>query len=329
VVPDYDDDDIIEDYEEISTDSPVRRVESAQGGPVRRPSAGVRPSTTAMPALGDEQGLPPKGKITRKSARNIWIVCIAITVLGLGAVIADVAFDAFGRGKGGVQPVDNGQAQDNRITPPPRRENLTERQKLEREFRSAVNAMIRDMDASRAWDFYWTAVLEFDHYYEQARILKNTEGVAAEDLEEGWAKSITHYYKAKYAAELFKHHFDKDGISKDYMPINVSSDEVEFLSDPDLNDARVRLYQAANSKLDSRATNVNKFRTDILKYEETARRVHESEEWAAKHFGPWQAKLEEANKGSFDPADLEFVSGPDYKPDEKKLFEEFLESIGG
>jgi hypothetical protein len=328
VVPNYDDDEIIEDYEEVKNDSGVRRVNSAQGGPVKRPSAGVRPSTSVMPGLNDdanlEDGAPAKGKITKKSARNIWIICIVICVLGVGAVVADLI---FGFTKKDPVAANNAAPRDNRGSLPPSRVE-TPRQKLEKEFRADVSARAAAMDASRAWDFYWTAVLEFEDAWNDAAKLKSAEGTSQEALEEGWAIAIKHYYKVRYAILLFKFHHGEHEV--DYFSINISNaDEMSMLPDENLTNDAIKRYQAAASKLDSRGTRINRFQPDVLKNDLTASKVLGSEEWSNNVFGEARAKYEAGTERNFDQADLEFIKGPDYKPGEKKLAEQYLESRQG
>jgi hypothetical protein len=327
VVPDYDDDDVIEDYEEVDTESSVRRVNSGQGGPVQRP-AGGRPQTTAVPAL-DEEGRPlgpPKGKITQKSAKLIWIICIIIVIGGLGAVATDYILKK--NKKNDTTPVDPNIPNGSRTNLPPERVQ-TPREKAEAEFIGVVVTKMGQMDASKAWDFYWTSVLEFDAAYDKAKELKNNEATPPEEMEAAWAVTIKQYYKAKYAADLFRHHFGETEV--DYFAINIrSSDDVSMLNDEDLKDEKIRVYQAAASKIDTKSTNVNKFKTDILKYDLTAQKVHESEEWAAKEFGEYKAKWElETSKKEFAAEDLEFVNGPDYTTGQEKMWEAFLKAQEG
>jgi hypothetical protein len=345
VVPHYDDDDIIEDYEEISdADGGARRVASASGGPVQkpdshqqnrpvRPSDHVRPATTAVPAVGEEgeEFGPPKGKITKKSARNIWIICIAICVLGIGLVLADMIFDVFGRGRG-AGPAPN--TANNTASRQPggggTTRELTPREKLEREFKTdVINQMKEIQGSSKAWDFYWTAVQEFEHAYDIAKELKSKDGSTPEDRKAAWAEAIKFYYKAKYAGELFRYRYDEDRISMDYLPFPI--EELEGVPDEELKNPRIRTYQAADLAISTKATNVNRFQTDVIKYELEAGQVHQSEEWEANVFGEWKAKLDAArqNQPVFDEADLEFVNGPDYEPGEEKMYEKFLKENRG
>jgi hypothetical protein len=329
LVPDYDDDDIVEDYEEVSSDS-ARRV--ASGGPVQRP-AGGRPATSAVPALPqdeDELAAAQKGKISKSSAKLIWIICIAVTVLGVGAVLVDIFFDPLGRkgpgGGGATVPANNGPApRANR-----KEENLSPEQKLQREFLTDVINKMKALDAGKAWDFYWLSYLEFDDAYGKAATLKKEGTAKAEELDEAWALAIKHYYKAKYAAELFRYRYDKDNISKEYMPISLDGDDVSFVEEAQLKDDRVRTYQAAYSKIEAKSVSINLFKTDILKSELTAQKVHESKEWADKHFGQYKALWEAAaGEQKFAQEDLDFVNGPDYQAGEKKLYEAYLEKKGG
>jgi hypothetical protein len=327
VPPDYDDD-IVEDYQEVSTDSGLRRVQSGQGGPVQRPDG--RPAVPQDRGDSPEEEKYQKGKISQKSAKLIWIVCIAITVLGIAAVLVDHFIDPLGR-KTVITEAANGvgnNAGGGRNNPP--RDNLSPEQKLQREFLNAVIYKMKEMDASKAWDFYWVSYLEFDDAYDKAAKLKAKEGVDPVELEEAWAIAIKHYYKARYAGELFKYRFDEDYISKEYMPISLSGDDVTFLDPETLRNNKARTFQAAYSKIDAKSTSINLFKTDILKSELTAQKVYESTEWSDKHFGQYKSLWEAATgERKFAQQDVDFVNQPDYKPGEKKLFEDYLAKKGG
>ena len=330
MVPDYDDDDIIEDYDEVTDNASARRVNSGQGGPVRRPSDSVRPSRSAAPGGADgadEFAGPPKGKITQKSAKLIWAVCILVVVLGVGAVVVDYVWDPLGRhqAKGGAAN-NAGTAQTNR-TPPPRKSKSPE-EILQDEFITAVSRKMSQMNASKAWDFYWTAQLEFEYVYEQMKKARNDENATEEQRAEAYANAIKHYYKAKYAAVLFMHQYDKDNISLDYMAIDMRGDEVKGVRKEHLQDPRVRDYQAAFSKTSGTGTEVNQFRTDIISKDIRAIGVHESEEWRANVFGEWEQRWRDATSNKppvFNQEDLDFVTGPDYEAGEKKRWEKFRE----
>ncbi|MCG3182375.1 MAG: hypothetical protein ICCCNLDF_00437 [Planctomycetes bacterium] len=334
MVPDYDDDDIVEDYEEVSSGS-ARRVSSGQGGPVKRPSSGARPSTTAMPALPPEetqQDQAGKGKISHKSAKMIWIICIAITVLGLAAVIADVAFDAFGRRAGGnTTPVNADNPRTNRTGLPPK-DNKSPREQAEDDFQGAVVTMMKQMESSKAWDLYWVSFLEFDSAYDKAIEMKKA-GAPGEELDAAWAETIRCWYKTRYASELFKHHFDRNQVSLDFFPINIQ-DRAQYsdLSTEQLQSADIRAYQAAHAKIDTKSAKVNKFQTDVLKYDLTASKVYQDPAWEEKSFGEYKNKWKAASVPSgkqFDQADLDFVNGPDYKEGEEKRWEAFLKEKEG
>jgi hypothetical protein len=336
VVPDYDDDDIVEDYEEVSTDSPVRKVSSAQGGPVKRPTSGARPSTTAMAALPPEEGqyAEPggKGKISHKSAKLIWIVCIAITVLGVGAFVADVAFDLFGRRKGAnTTQVNTDTPRSNRTGLPPR-ESRNPRQQAEDDFQGAVVTMMKQMEDSKAWDLYWLSFLEFDAAYDKA-IEQKKAGAAGQELDAAWAETIRCWYKTRYASELFKHHFDRNDVSLDFFPINISDrGQYADLTTEQLQNADIRTYQAAHAKIDTKSAKVNKFQTDVLKYDLAASNVAQNTEWETKVFGEYKEKWKAASAPSgkrFDETDLEFVNGPDYKSGEERRWEAFLKTKEG
>ena len=249
-----------------------------------------------------------------------------VVVLGLGAVATDYVLN---KNKGGGTPVDTNSAGNNRRTGLPPEHVQSPREKLESEFITSVVGKMGQMDGSKAWDFYWTSVLEFDAAYDKAKELKNAAETPPEEMEGAWAETIKHYYKAKYAADLFRFHFGESKV--DFFAINIrSKEDMSMLNDDELKDEAIRTFQAASSKIDAKSTNVNKFKTDILKYDLTAQKVHESQEWADKVFGEYKAKWEtETASKEFAQEDIEFVDGPDYTTGQEKMWEAFLKANGG
>lgn len=264
MVPDYDDDDIIEDYEEISTDSPVRRVNSGQGGPVQRPSGSVRPSTTAMPALDGEQdefAAPTKGKITRKSAKLIWIICIAVSVLGVGAVLVDMLVDPLGRHKKSA-PVANDPVQQNTPRMPPRRQaqELTAHQKLAKEFGVKAHDHYKTAVGSRSYDFVRLAIKRMNETYNAAN--ENRAQAA------GWVDAWVAFYEAEYAIELYNHVNKIDtGIGK-FKPVTDYRDlaQCEILDESELKDPEAQRVQGFFQAIDPEATKINRHRKDLLAF---------------------------------------------------------------
>jgi hypothetical protein len=215
VVPNnYNDDDIIEDYEELTDESEVKHVESARGGPVDRPTKQVKPSDHVRPGssvsgvpAGGPAGGPagssddrPKGKITKKQAKLIWIVCIAITVLGLGAVIVDIAVDPLNRHVPQEVGGQQGGAQQNRGSGvPPRRkqEDLSAHQLMAREFAQAANAFRVQAQESDIYEDSWNTLQN----------ALDAQRAAQEERsdEELWAEAWRQYLQAAYLVELFHH----------------------------------------------------------------------------------------------------------------------------
>ncbi|MBZ0135871.1 MAG: hypothetical protein K8I27_05820 [Planctomycetes bacterium] len=311
MAPDYDDDDIVEDYEEVATDSPARRVESAQGGPVKRPAGGARPSTTAMPAIGDpDDPSAPKRKITKKSARNIWIICILICVLGVGAVVADLV---FGFTKGDPPPtIDNtGATGDGGHTLPPRerRPELTEHQKLAQTYTAEVHKHRSGAIGSRAYDFLRLAINDMNKTFDAANKDRSNDA--------GWVDAWIAYYNAEYAAELFYHANGLDSSDAEFTRLSDYRDikEVEFLEEDELKDPikqeKQGVYQAASDE----STKINKHKKLLLAFVVSAN-VPDKEELN----GPIveaKAKLAAARENQeFVQEDLDYVNRPPRGQDE-------------
>jgi hypothetical protein len=199
--------------------------------------------------------------------------------------------------------------------------------KLQKEFKAAVIKKMKEMDASKAWDFYWTAVLEFSDAEDAYLKLRKDKVSAAAAREQAIAVMLKYYFKARYAATLFLHHFNPNDIMKDYFPINISKpDDIAMLTDSELKNPDIRTYQAAYSKYDARKTKLHKFKTDILKYDLQTQKVLGSKDWEKKEFGDWKKKWEKTLKQDpeFAKEDLKFVKGPDYKPGEQKRWQKYL-----
>ncbi|MDC1142750.1 hypothetical protein OAU50_06635, partial [Planctomycetota bacterium] len=151
----YDNDDIVEDYEVVGEEAKgARRVDSSGGGPVKRPTRQIkndRPPTESVNALDDEADqaamYAPKGQISQKNAKMIWYVCIGVCVLCVGAMILHYSMSE--------DPVPVNQSQNRRATrggptrpvAPP----LSAAQKRIKAFKGAVNAEMRTLQASKAY----------------------------------------------------------------------------------------------------------------------------------------------------------------------------------
>ncbi|MBX3458874.1 MAG: hypothetical protein KF696_02775 [Planctomycetes bacterium] len=319
MVPDYDDDDVVEDYEEVRADSGVRKVSSAKGGPVQRPSKGVKPSepvrppTTASPALSDQPGQPgdegqagSKGKISKSSAKLIWIICIAVTVIGVGLFVADIAFDAFGRRAGGV--IDNGTAdnrQPHRLPQVNKKggQELTEHQVRARGFAVQCFDKGREIKKSRAYDFARVAI----------KRVREAQKAGMDDRgsSELWVAAWKEYYAAESALELFTHKwpYEIDNIPlvssfKDYEGFEgltmeqMDSDAVKF---------EVASY-LVKQELDREVKEIKKGMMQI------AAASNAMDNAAVKEA---KARWEKTLQGQFEQADLDYVNRPPRDPDKE------------
>ena len=315
MVPDYDDDDIVEDYEEVSTDSPVRRVNSAQGGPVQRPSGGVRPSTTAMPALDEdgEFGPPTKGKITKKSAKLIWIICIGVSVLGVAAVLVDMLIDPLGRHNKGVANTTNiGEGGDNsRIPPRKRTEEKSQHEKNADAFTTAAYAHYKKAVGTRSYDFLRLAMNEMNKKFDIANEERSDKAL--------WAEAWVAYYNAEYAVELYYHANNVDLNDTKFKPVPDFRDreQTEFLEDSDLLDPEAQRIQGIVQAVSNETTKIGKHNKLLKAFVVSANVLEDEDEAIRGPIDEAKAKLEAArNEKQFDQEDLEYVNRAPRGPDE-------------
>lgn len=313
MVPDYDDDDIVEDYEEVRGDSGVRKVNSAKGGPVQRPSKGVKPSepvrppTTAAPALPEEEGEQgsSKGKITKKSAKLIWIICIAISVIGIGLFVADIAFDAFGRRAGVIENGTADNRQPHRLPPVNKKggQDLTEHQVRARGFAVQCFDKGREIKKSRAYDLA------------RVRIKELREAQKAGNDDRGnvdvWVAAWQKYYDTEVALELFTH---KWPYNIDNIPL-VSSfkdyEGFESLTMEQMDSDAVKFEVASylvKQELDKEVKEVRKGMMQL---------AAGSNAMSDERVKPAKAKWEKALEGQFEQEDLDYVSRPPRDPDKE------------
>jgi len=305
VVPDYDDDDIVEDYEEVSSDSGVRRVQSAQGGPVKRP--GGRPATSAMPALPPDENAEQqsqKGKITKQSAKLIWIICIAITVLGVGAVAVDLIFDPLGRGKAPDDPAaNNGQPAANRGGRTTPREILTEHQQKAVAYGIEVHKYRAQALGCRGYDLLRLKMKEMDKKFSTANETRTDDAL--------WVEAWTAYYDAEYALELYFAANKTNRLDNSFTLVSDYRDreECEILEDDELEDpVRQRkqgVYQAVTSETKTLNNQKKKLTAFVVSANVLDKEEHKPAIDAAK------AKFTAArDKQEFLPEDLEYVNRP-------------------
>jgi len=355
VVPNYDDDEIIEDYEEVSGQEPasgVRRVVSGQGGPVQKPtkdvkpsdkirpptSANPRPKTQMNPALkskaaaapagaeGDEANMSAdelaaahagKGKITKQQAKLIWIICIAVCVLGVGAVGVHYFFL---RDPGAAPPpVNNAPRNRPGLTGTNTGPAKSEHEQKADTFIRAVNGYDSLMGRSKAWDFFLVGQHNFGRAVEKALKLKK-DGAPKDELESAWADAVKAWYEARYRINVFIL-VNRDESVRDFMTADLRSREsVLALTDADYANVKLQRYHAALEKVGRNSDNIKMFQTDVIKNDIQVGNMFTSDKWKP-HWAAEKKKWDDSNPDLGDPqieaADLEYCKGPDFLEGEK------------
>lgn len=365
-VPNYDDD-VIEDYEEESAaehDSGVRKVVSAQGGPVQKPTREVKPSdkvrpptsanprpATAMnpalkpkkeaaaPAAGageDGAALTPeeaaadaamKGKITRSQAKLIWIICIAICVIGPAAVGVHYVFF---RDEGvAPPPVNNTPRNRPGLNPTGNQPVLTEHEKNGKAFVGKVAGWMALMDRGRTWDFFLVRQSRFQVAQSKALDAKKAN-LSTEEQEKLWVEAIKAWYEVRYAVNVVRLMYRHESMI-DFLGVDDINDfkQVLLLEDSQMKDENLQKYQAALTKVQKFTRDIQQFQTNILKYELLPSRMFTDEKWKpswAAEKAKMDASNPEAPDPKIEPEDLEFCQGPDYKEGEKSEYDKLIES---
>lgn len=322
-----DNDDIVEDYEVEAPGretGPVRRIESAQGGEVPRP----QPEPSKGPSAASLAGAAAakKGKISHAQAKMIWIVCIAICVLGLGAVAGHYFLIKLPAEKEAakVQPVKN--------RPPVRQSRTAEPTEEDLRLRSytlAVSGFTRELNRSKGWDFFRVAQVRFIEARKKALAEKAKETPTQPELDDAWLEAIRAFQNVNYAMTLFLHlnRPVNTELPSDFMlPSIKDKSEVaklpaEFMSNPE-----IQRWQAASELVDGYSSDIKSFRTDSLRYDMTCQRVY------MERKADFAAETERLNKAQaeppeFDPADLEFVKGPPYGPEDEMQWEKVSQEL--
>jgi hypothetical protein len=241
VVSNNHDDDIIDDYEEVKPDKGTRRIESGHGGQVPPPGNGGP----------DQNGERPKGKISKSQAKLIWIICIAVTVLGLGAVGIDLFLDPLERRK-------HQQAQvPQQPQPQPKRKKrqpeLTEHQLLARTFAVRANEFRTSAMDSAAHEEAWEAL----------QAARRALSAAQEDRADTalWAEAWRTYYRAAYAVELFGHVHPYDDRDVPLVSNLQDNSAMEDMTEDELNSEVIQRafgYYLLHSNLHTQVENVHR-----------------------------------------------------------------------
>jgi hypothetical protein len=297
-------DDVIEDYQEVDApEGDILPVASARGGPVEPKGDENRPRGGPKP--------PKKGKIAARTARNIWIACIVVSVLGGAAVVADLVWDPLKRrGPRGsstvAPPVIPGINGINRQPRQPRQP-LTEKQMLAREFAMQADRARRETYGTRVHDFVLVAV--------QRANLSRQAALDDRANEELWLEAWKAHYHALYALELYKHLFPFDVLSLPATDSLTDLKTLETAPDDELKDEELRrmfgyyiFYNDTKRPLDTAEQQMLSLQAARVVREREAHR--EAIEAA-------QARYEAARmERVFDEADLEDVNRPPRGEDE-------------
>ncbi|MCF6227837.1 MAG: hypothetical protein L3J82_04100 [Planctomycetes bacterium] len=306
----YDNDDIVEDYEVVGEDGDdndnVRRVSSAGGGPVKRPSESVkpdRPPTSMVGALDD--GMPKqKGQISQKSAKMIWFVSIGVSVLCVAAVVGHIVF------RGGGDNAANRQNNNQNRGPSRPTVEQTAEQKAGQEFRNAVyKSMKADVSKSSAWRNFvklqggeggWVGLRD-----KAAQKLDNYQNGKAtkEEAQEAVVEALNKCYEALYAFELCRYVYDKNIKALGYWSVLDMDDNVEIMEiDEDLRkNKEVIAYQAYQLQAAGRESKLYDWQKGTS---DGIEQVKSQEEWEAK-WADAKSKYEEASKNNvFSEEDL-------------------------
>ncbi|MCC6465162.1 MAG: hypothetical protein IT463_07470 [Planctomycetes bacterium] len=340
MVPQYDDDDIIENYDEVTTSaeqSPARKVSSAQGGPVQRPTKQVKPSDrlrapstrspTAVvapaggevPPQGDaasNEPPRPKGQISAKQAKLIWIICIGICVLGAAAVGAHYIFVVLPAKQNVAQ---NNEPVRNRPVQTPPREKTPHEKNVEF-FMGMLAKHRNDLYRSRGWDEFRYATIMMEDKRDKAFASKSQAGSSQAEQDQLWAESIHWFYTAMYWSQVFQQAYVPDGMGSIQIEGLRQLDPSDFnavasLTDDELKNEQIQRFVAAFMILGNSISNVKKFRTDVIKNELRAQFVHSDSPEHKKIFQ--QAKdlssAAEQDPPAFDEKDLEYAKGPAFE----------------
>lgn len=332
-----DDDDVVEDYEvfdeQPSAKMPASKSGSkpAAGAPVmrkqpsvaggRKPSAPVRPGSSARPAVpaqqpyepaGGEGEEPPvydpnKGKISAKSAKQIWIICIGITVLGLGAVGADLALDPFGRRGNSAASNANNRPKNTPKTDNRPKDAVGERAE---NFKRTVEMEQTRLMQKKPYKFYRDAYHKFRNTRSAAFDAKADEKSSTADRQKAWAEVYRDYFAVQYAKNLFLSVY-REGVDG-FEPISMRDEESRLnlareKGDEILKEPIVRL-QAAAGLVDAWSSDINEFWTGLRKGDHFVAEVLGDDKWKPV-FKAAKEKYEKSQGDPpvFDQADIDAI----------------------
>ena len=328
-----DDDDVVEDYEVFDEQPSNKRpaAKSGAGQPVlrkqpsvaggRKPTAPMRPGSASRQAVapvegdpgeGSEFEQPPaydpnKGKISARSAKQIWIICIAITVFGLSAVVVDYVFDPMGRRNKG-NPINGNTKAGNTAKKDDRpKDPLSE---LAENFNRSVGMEMSRLRQKKPFKFYQTAYNKFVGTRSMAYDAMADKETSKAAREKAWAEVYNDYYQAQYAKNLFMSVYRQgmDGVET----ITLKDEEARMRLAKDKGDAILKedfvRLQAAATLVDAWSADVNQFWTGMRKGDSFVGDIFLDERYKPV-FKVSKDKFEKAcgEPPVFDQADLEAI----------------------
>lgn len=331
------DDDVIEDYEVL--DEQPSRPAKAGGQPVlrkqpsvngrqqpaggRKPTSSVRPGSTAraaavpQPVPNDDAAMeggeeppaydPNKGKISHRASMQIWIACIAITVLGLGAVAADAIFDPLGRRNKFTESNTNKPTNTKKGPAPLPEDPIAKRAEIYKRNVEMDGQRVRN---SKAYKQYQAAYYKFRESRTTARGLMGDEKFTRADRMKAWGDVFRDYYTVKYWGMLLANQY-REKADEGFEPVSMKDDEARMRlakekGDDILKEGNVR-FQAAVNQIDAWASDINQFWAD----KKNDLEINDAfvDEKVKPIFKAAKEKFENATAEppKFDPADLEAV----------------------
>ncbi len=330
------DDDVVEDYE-VLDEQPSRPASKSGGGkPVlrkqpsvngkqqpaggRKPTAPMRPGSASRAAVPQEDTAtevaeepppydPNKGKISSRASLQIWIVCIAITVLGLGAVGADIAFDPLGRrNNSGLNTTNNKQKSNSKAANTAPKDPLAEKAEA---FKRTCDMEMTRLMQKKPYKFYRDAYHKFRATRSTAYDVKADEKSTIADRQKAWAEVYRDYFLAQYAKNMFMNEY-RGGADDGFEAIALKDEAARMKLVKDkgndvLKEGNLR-FQAATSLVDAWAPDVNEFWTGVRKGDSFVGDVFSDD----KHKPIFKAAKDKYEKSCqeppvFDQADLDAI----------------------
>ncbi|MHC4841573.1 MAG: hypothetical protein ACYTDT_11590 [Planctomycetota bacterium] len=315
MVAEYDNDDIVEDYDVIGDESNgVRRVNSAGGGPVKRPSRPVGPDRSPQEMANglDEDGqlgMPmQKGQISQKKAKMIWFICIGVSVLCVGAMILHYALS-----EDPVVAPNRANRSGPRAGPTRPVANLSPDEKRIKAFRSAVYKEMRLIQSSKAY----VNVLDKIDIWQESKQKSDAANSAYSDgtgdqaaAEEQTCNTLIKYYEANYAIAIYKFVFNPNDVemNKAFFAVDLADEEqVLQIGGSNMKDKEIIRFQAADTQLSSNS-NLKRMREWFTQKHIVIANVKTESKWKDL-WKPAKEAYEKASLGEFAGGELEKYKG--------------------